>query len=82
MMAATRGGKGGVKLIYVGAGLVIGGAASMVVSYHLPGPTGVADFGKVVALVGFVLYVVGRVRYRAVQKAACSKETSPGQGTF
>lgn len=56
-------------LIYVGVALVIGGAAIMLVSYYGRGPAVMADIGKILALFGFIIYVVGRIRYRRIKKA-------------
>lgn len=63
-------------MIYLGAGLVIGGAVMMLVSYHSTGSSLVTDAGKILAFLGFAVYVVGRIRYRG------KKKTDPhGRGT-
>jgi Flp pilus assembly protein TadB len=59
-----------MMLIYLGVALVIGGAATVLVSSHGNGPVAVEPLGKIVALCGFVIYVVGRIRYRRMKKAS------------
>lgn len=53
-----------MRLVYIGAGFVIAGAGLMFVSYHLGGPKGLTDSGKILALLGLAIYVVGRIQYR------------------
>lgn len=65
-----------MRLIYIGVALVIGGAMTMLASYHVGGPPTVTEFGKILAVLGFAVYVVGRVRYRRKGKADLPSETS------
>ena len=58
-----------MRLIYLGAVVVVGGAVMMLVSYHGRGPSAVTDAGKILALLGFVIYLVGRIRYGRTRKA-------------
>ncbi len=68
-----------MNLIYVGAALVIGGASVMLVSYHGRGPATVTDMGKILALLGFVVYVVGRIRYGKTKRPGPQPGTPPHQ---
>ena len=56
-------------MIYLGVALVIGGAVTMLVSYHSTGSSLVADAGKILAFLGFAVYVVGRIRHGKTRKA-------------
>ncbi len=40
----------------------------MLVSYHSGGPAVITDGGKIIALLGFVIYIVGRVRHRKMRE--------------
>ena len=44
-----------MDLIYLGVGLVIGGTAIMIVSYHARGPAALTDVGKILAFLGFAV---------------------------
>ncbi len=57
-----------MRLIYLAVVLVIGGAATMLVSYHSGGPAVITDGGTIIALLGFVIYVVGRIRHRKMRE--------------
>ena len=70
----------GVDLICLGAGLVIGGVAIMLVSYHAGGPAALTDIGKILAFLGFVIYVVGRIRYQRTKKAGLQPDTPDHKG--
>lgn len=67
-------------LIYLGAALVVGGAVMILVSYHEIGSTSVADLGKILALFGFVIYVIGRIRYRRIRKTGLHPDTGHHEG--
>lgn len=62
-------------LIYLGVALVIGGAVTMLVSYYEGGRDAVTDAGKILALLGFIVYVVGRIRYARMKKAELQPDT-------
>lgn len=64
-----------MDLIYLGVGLVIGGVAIMLVCYHSRGPATLTDIGKILAFLGFVIYVVGRIRYQRRKKAGLPPDT-------
>lgn len=63
-----------VRLIYLGAAFVIGGAAMMLVSFYGEGPTVITDIGKILAFLGFVVYAVGRIRYHRIKKTRPRQE--------
>jgi hypothetical protein len=58
-----------VRLVYLGVALVIGGAGMMLISYHVEGPAGVTGVGKILAFLGFLIYVVGRIWHGRIRKA-------------
>jgi hypothetical protein len=67
-----------VGLIYLGAALVITGAGIMLVSYHGEGPVVATNMGKILAVLGFIVYMVARIRYRRKKEA---DSPSPEDGT-
>jgi len=70
------------RLMCLGAALVVGGAGLMVLSYSLEGPAGVEDFGKITAILGFLIYVIGRIRHGKTGKAGRQRDTSdPGENS-
>jgi hypothetical protein len=70
------------RLICLGAALVVGGAGLMVLSFSLEGPAGVEDFGKITSILGFLIYVIGRIRHGKTGKAGHQRDTSdPGENS-
>ncbi|MBW2059057.1 MAG: hypothetical protein JRJ26_16330 [Deltaproteobacteria bacterium] len=67
-------------LIFLGAALVMAGAMAMLLSYYGGGPASVTDAGKVLALLGFAAYVVGRVRYSRMKKRESHPEMPAAGG--
>ena len=70
-----------MKLIYLGAGVVIGGAVMILFSHHGMASPVVSALGMVVTISGFAVYVVGRLVYwRRIKADRQSDTTSDEEG--
>jgi len=59
-----------MRLIYLGVLLVIAGAVLILLATYALGSRTVQNIGTVTALLGFLLYVVGRIRYRRAKNSS------------
>jgi ABC-type Fe3+-siderophore transport system permease subunit len=62
-------------LIYLGVILVLAGAMLILLTTYVLGSPTVQHIGTVTALLGFVLYLVGRIQYRRLRNSS----TRPNQ---
>jgi hypothetical protein len=51
----------------------------MLVSHYRTGSASVTDFGKILAALGFVIYVAGRIWHQRVRKADSQPDRSRAQ---
>ena len=58
-----------VGLIYFSVTVVIAGAVLILVATYIIGSLALQNLGTLVALLGFLLYVIGRAKYRKAKKS-------------
>ncbi len=56
---------------------MITGACIMLVSYHGVGPVVATNMGKILAVLGFIVYVVARIRYRRKKESDSQRDSLP-----